>query len=169
MLTRACPLQIQLQVITFGSLPGLDPASDPAAKKVDGVAKRRTELVSGHLATNSDDAFLKSVYEAKLQALSIIKDSLSSPETAKGAAEGAVAFLDEVEAQLKKGASFSKGGWLASMELSAADIICSVIINRFAWKGMAAAWLEPRPNIMAYMLKIKEHPAWKEGVAKYLS
>ncbi len=160
-------VQIQLQVITFGSLPGLDPAADPAAKNVENVARRRAELVSAHLDANSEDEFLKGAYTAKLEALSNLKNSLASAETKESAMEQAVALLDEVEEQLKSG-PFSMGGWLASSELSSADVMWGVLINRFAWKGLAAAWLEPRPRVTEYLLKIKEHPAWKEGVARYL-
>ena len=159
--------QFKMPVIKFGKIPGQDPAKDPTANKPSNMAAKKEKLTKG-VETYKDDAIVKAAYELRLEKMAKMAASgASAEETLTKEIGVAMSMLDQLEEQLKTG-PFSEGGWIAGKDFTLADVCMTVMVNTFAWKGLTEMWIDPRPNVKAFLAKVKALPAFQEAIVKFV-
>ena len=156
---------IFIEAITYGDVPGL---KRPFMMRhhVKSEHPRKLARLDALIEAHADDPLLKEAYEGKRAIMRETVASFHSGEDMDVVMADAERNLDTVQAQLEAG-PFDEGGWLCSQTFSLADIDWGMLLNRLTFIGLAPRLIEPRPAVGRYLLKIKERPSFKRGVAAW--
>ena len=152
---------LPLEAATYGPLP--DVKKPFLLRRAKGTHEKKVALLRKRLEEHKADEVLSQAYQAKLEKVEQVKETIHTPEKMEGVVAALTDAVAQIEQHLDSG-PFGEGGWLCSKEYSLADVEWAVLLYRFQWLGLGDKLWGQRKHVAAYAQRLIQRAAFQRAV-----